>query len=41
MLLKIPASIYLLESFTGIPIQILYVHRHFKDFPYETTYIND
>ena len=42
ILLKILASIYLLESFTWIPIQILYVHGHFKDITqYETTCIYD
>ena len=30
ILLNILASIYWLESFTWIPIQILYIHRHFK-----------
>ena len=34
------ASIYLFESFTWIPIQILYVHGHFKDAQYETTWLN-
>ena len=28
-LLRISAKTYLLESITWIPIQILYVHRHF------------
>ena len=32
MLFKILVSIYILESFTWIPIQILYVHGHFKDY---------
>ena len=42
ILMKILASIYLLESFTWIPIQILYVHGHFKDITqYETTCIYD
>ena len=30
--MKILASVYLLESFTWILIQILYVHGHFKDY---------
>ena len=30
ILLKILASIYRFESFTWIPIQILYIHSHFK-----------
>ena len=30
ILLNILASIYRHESFTWIPIQILYIHRHFK-----------
>ena len=34
------ASIYLFESFTWIPIQILYAHGHFKDTQYETTRFN-
>ena len=31
ILLKIHASIYLFESITWIPIQILYVDRHFEN----------
>ena len=30
--MKIPTSIYLLESVTLIPIQILYDHDHFEDY---------
>ena len=30
--MKILASIYLVESFTWIPIKILYVHGHFKEY---------
>lgn len=32
ILLKIPGSIYLLESITRIPIQILYVDGHFENY---------
>ena len=37
-LLKIPATIYLLESMTGIPIRILYVHGHLGITQYDTTF---
>ena len=30
ILLNILASIYLLESFTWIPIEIIYIHGYFK-----------
>ena len=33
ILLKIHVSIYLCESITWIPIQIIYVDRHFRPFP--------
>ena len=37
-LLKIPATIYLLESMTWIPIQIPYVHGHLGITQYDTTF---
>ena len=37
-LLKIPATIYLLESMTWIPVQILYVHGHLGITQYDTTF---
>ena len=37
-LLKIPATIYLLESMTSISVQILYVHGHLGITQYDTTF---
>ena len=36
--IEIRATIYLLESMTRIPIQILYVHGHLEITRYDTTF---